>query len=118
VTPELELLLESCKSEQTRKQYVFCIKKYFHFVGDNLPKERKQIEDKIIEYIIFLKKQGMSYCGISNYTVPVKSFYAINDITLNLKKLTKFMPENRRMRRDRPYTREEISKILEMPMRQ
>ena len=93
---------------------LFCIKKYFDFVGHELPKDRKEIEDKIIEYIIFLKKEGMSYCGISNYTVPVKSFYAINDITLNVKKLAKFMPENRRMRADRAYTHEEISKILEI----
>jgi integrase len=61
-----------------------------------------------------LKKEGMSYCWISNYIVPVKSFYAINDITLNVKKLAKFMPENRRMRADRAYTHEEISKILEI----
>ena len=122
MTPELELLLESCKSEDTKKQYAFCIKKYFDFLDGKdkgnfkLPKDRnrKEIEDNIIEYIIFLKKQGMSYCGISNYIVPVKSFYAINDITLNVKKLAKFMPENRRMRTDRAYTHEEISKILEI----
>jgi integrase len=120
LTPELELLLESCKSEHTKKHYVFAIKKYFEFLDGKgkgnykLPKDRKEIEDNIIEYIIFLKKKGMSYCGITNYIVPVKSFYAINDITLNVKKLAKFMPENRRMRSDRAYTHEEISKILEI----
>jgi integrase len=125
MTPELELLLESCKSEHTKKHYVFAIQKYFDFLdngkgkGKNkgnfkLPKDRKEIEDKIIEYIIFLKKKGMSYCGITNYIVPVKSFYTINDITLNVKKLAKFMPENRRMRADRPYSHEQISKILEI----
>lgn len=124
MTPELELLLESCKSEHTKKQYAFCIKKYFDFLyssngKDNcklgkLPKDGKEIENKIIEYIVTLKKEGMSYYGISNYIVPVKSFYAINDIPLNVKKLAKFMPENRRMRTDRAYTHEEISKILEI----
>ena len=50
---------------------MFAIKKYFAFLSSGkgkgnfkLPKDRKEIEDKIIEYIIFLKKKGMSYCGI------------------------------------------------------
>jgi len=110
---ELRLLLESCRSKETREQYAFCIKKYFNFVGQ-LPKDRKEIEDKIIEYIISLKKEGMSYYGISNYIVPVKSFYAINDITLNVKKIGKFMPENRKIKADRSYMHEEISKLLDI----
>jgi site-specific recombinase XerD len=85
---QVKLFLESIKSDDTTKQYVFCLKKFFDFVGHEPPKDRKEIENKIIEYIIFLKKKGMSYCGISNYIVPIKSYYAINDVTLNVKKLS------------------------------
>jgi site-specific recombinase XerD len=111
---ELKLLLESCRSEETKKTYAFGLKKYFEFVGKELPKATKDIENKIIEYIIYLKKEGMSYQGISNYIVPVKSFYAINDVTLNVKKIAKFMPENRKVKTDRSYEHEEISKLLQI----
>ena len=111
---ELKLLLESCRSEETKKTYAYGLQKYFAFVGGEgqLPKGTKEIESKIIEYIIYLKKEGMSYQGISNYIVPIKSFYAINDVTLNVKKIAKFMPENRKVKTDRSYEHEEISKLL------
>jgi hypothetical protein len=107
---ELKLLLESCRSEETKKTYAFGLQKYFKFVGGEhkLPKGTKNIENKIIEYIIYLKKEGMSYQGISNYVVPVKSYYAINDVTLNVKKIAKFMPENRKVKTDRSYEHEEL----------
>lgn len=116
LNPELELLLESCKSEHTKKQYSYSLKKFFNFVGgqDKLPNDRKEIEDKIIKFIVSLKKEGMSYYGISNYIVPIKSYYAINDITLNLKKIGKFMPECKRAKKDKAYEHEEISKLLEI----
>jgi hypothetical protein len=43
-----------------------------------------------------------------------KSFYAFNDMTLNVKKLCKFMPEYERVRKDKSYTHEEISLMLEI----
>lgn len=111
---QLELFLDSIRSPETKQQYAFCIKKYFNFIGSEIPKERKEIEDKVIQYIIHLKKEGMSYHGISNYVVPVKSFYAINDIVLNVAKIGKFMPEIHKMKKDRAYTHEEISKMVEI----
>jgi hypothetical protein len=81
---EVKLFLESIKSEDI--QYTYALKRFFDFVGSEgqLPSDRKEIEDKIIDYIIFLKKEkGMSYYGLSNYIVPIKSYYAINDVTLN-----------------------------------
>jgi integrase len=111
---QVKLFLESIKSDDTTKQYVFCLKKFFDFVGHEPQKDRKEIENKIIEYIIFLKKKGMSYCGISNYIVPIKSYYAINDVTLNVKKIVKFMPECKRARKDKSYEHKEISKMLEI----
>lgn len=76
--PELELLLESCKSEHTKKQYVFCIKKYFDFLGNGngngngnfkLPKDTKEIEDKIRDYIIFLEKRFLKFAQVDQKRV-------------------------------------------------
>ena len=114
---EVEILLESIKSEVTKKQYEYIIKKWIEFIGednvfcDNNP---RLIEAKIIEYLIQLKKTDLSSAAISNYIVPIKSFYSINDVTLNIQKLGKFMPEYRRKRPDRAYTHSEIQKMLEI----
>jgi integrase len=61
-----------------------------------------------------LKKQGKSRAAINNYVAPISSFYAIHDVTLNIKKIGKFMPENKKVKNDRGYTHEEISKLLEI----
>jgi len=116
VEKELELFLESCKSEETKKQYSTYLKKWINFTGglsfDN--QDRKVIEDKIIQYIVYLKKQGKSKAAIHNYVEPVCSLYSINDVILNRKKINKFVPESRKMRSDKSYTREQISKLLEI----
>ena len=55
---EVKLFLESIKSEDTKKQYTYCLKKLFDFVGGEgeLPNDRKEIENKIIKYRI--QKRG------------------------------------------------------------
>jgi Phage integrase, N-terminal SAM-like domain len=115
---ELELFLESCRSEETKKHYSICLRKYLNFAGEgklsfNDPNP-KSIEEKIIEFIISLKKEGKSYRAIVNYIAPVKSLYAINGIQLNTKKIEKFLPESRKIKIDRAYEHEEISKLLQI----
>jgi integrase len=60
-----------------------------------------------------MKEKNMSYSAIQNYTASALAFYKINDVVLNTTKIGKFMPEQRRVRKDRAYTHEEISKLLE-----
>ena len=40
-------------------------------------------------------------------------FYAMNDITLNRKKIGRYVPVNIRKHNDRTYTREEVTRLLE-----
>ena len=113
---QVELFLKSCRSQQTRNNYEVSIQKYIDFVGgdnnlfcsDNV----RQIEDKIIEFILSMRDEGKSYSAISNYLHPIKAFYKINDIVLNVYKISKFMPEQIKVNRDRAYTYEEIGKML------
>jgi integrase len=60
-----------------------------------------------------MKDKGTSYTAIKNYTTAVFSFYKINDVMVNTHKISKFMPENIKVKNDRGYTREEIAKLLE-----
>ena len=54
---------------------------------------------------------GVNYITI---VAAVSKFYLINDISLNLNRVKRFMPEQVKLRKDRAYKREEISKVLEL----
>jgi hypothetical protein len=48
---EVKLFLESIKGEYKKKQYTFCLEKYFDFLDKGkgkckLPKDRKEIEER------------------------------------------------------------------------
>lgn len=83
------LFEESLKSDATKVIYKYYLKKYFDFVDDPdhfFDNENRTIEQKIIEFIISLKQLQKSYFVIHNHIAPVLTFYAINDIVLNIKK--------------------------------
>jgi integrase len=111
----VQSFLKSCRSGETRKNYEIMLQKYIDFVGeDNLfcDHNPRLIEQKIIEFILFLRDQGKSHYAIRNYVQAIKSFYRINDVVLNGYKITKYMPEMMKVSRDRAYTHEEIGKML------
>jgi site-specific recombinase XerD len=84
--------------------------------GDGAPDlsngNNKEIENKIIEFILHLKKEGYSYGAINNYLSPIKLYYGINDVVLNIKKIDRFLPEQKKKRKDRKYEHDEILKML------
>jgi len=113
----LELFLSSIRSEQTRDKYYLYFKKYQEFIGfDDIfcQNNPKLIELKIVEFINEMKSNGKGYSTIHNYVSSILAFYKINDIVLNIVKINKFIPIARKVRNDRSYTREEISKLLEI----
>jgi integrase len=61
-----------------------------------------------------MEKEGKSHGVIHNYVGMILSFYKINDVILNTTKITRFMPKQRKVKKDRGYTHEEISKMLEI----
>jgi integrase len=108
----IQLFFDSIKSPQTRVKYSAYLKRYGH---NNLKlTSMRDIEQQIIQFIINMKKQGKNYYAISNYVNAIISYYRINDVPLNTKKIIRFMPERRRVKKDRAYTHEEISKLLEI----
>lgn len=111
----VQLFLKSCRSPATRNAYNIAFRKYIEYVGENnLLADSKSIESKIIEFILSMRDEGKSYQAIENYLDPIKKFYKINDVMLNVYKINSFMPEQIRMNRDRAYDHEEISKMLEI----
>ena len=61
-----------------------------------------------------MKENVKGYSTIHNYAAAVLAFYKINDIVLNITKISKFVPIAKKVRNDRSYTHEEISKLLEI----
>jgi len=61
-----------------------------------------------------MKDKGKSHAAIHNYTAAALAFYKINDIILNVTKINKFMPQQRKIKKDRAYTHDEILKMLEI----
>jgi len=113
----VKLFLKSCRSSATKQNYEVSFQKYIEFVGENnlfFDNNPRLIEAKIIEFILSLRDEEKSYYAISNYLYPIKAFYRINDIVLNIYKISKFMPERIKVNRDRSYTHEEIDKMLEI----
>jgi integrase len=107
--------VNSLASQESRQQYVYVLRKYMEFLGVNdvddlIKQDPKVIEQQIIDYIISL--QGLSRATKSLRMAAVVSLYSINDVTLNRKRLSKFLGPKQRLLKDRPYTIEEISKML------
>lgn len=106
------------KSKETREKYSIYLKKYMELQGlteKDLQQETdaRVIEKQIIKFVNKMKDKGTSYTAIKNYTTAVFSFYKINDLMVNTHKISKFMPENRKVKNDRGYTHKEIAKLLE-----
>jgi integrase len=115
------LFLNSIKSNATKHMYLTCLKKYLEFancktISDLIGKfkDQKDIERKVIQFVIQLKEEGKNFRSIRNYLTPIVSFYKINDIVLNSKKINKFMPAETRAKKNRGYSHEEVQKLLDI----
>ena len=118
------LFFSSIKSKATKYVYTIYLQKFMNFVNcktinglieDFKGSDSKDIERRLIEYVIRMKEEeGRNYTSIHNYVAPVISFYKINDIMLNTKKINRFMPPKTRVKKNRGYEHEEIQKLLDI----
>ncbi len=116
------LFISSLKSKYTKIKYDECLKKYLKYscntnissLSDILAKDSKIIENEIIQQLIEMKEENLSFSTMSVYIAALYHFFSINDITLNRKKLSKFVGEQENKYEYRGYTREEISKLLSL----
>ncbi|MGA9940608.1 MAG: hypothetical protein WBP88_01295, partial [Nitrososphaeraceae archaeon] len=112
--------VNSARSMATKNAYTKALRLYMRFKGltdceQLLKGEPKLIQSNIIEWLIHLKEvQNLSYASITLYCTALRHFYDMNDITgLNWKKISSFIGENIKTVKDRPYTKEEIRKLLD-----
>jgi site-specific recombinase XerD len=109
--------INSIKSEVTKKVYEEGVKLYLKFCNLSTLSELLMITDpqkQIIEYIMSLRKRGLSSNTISTWLLGIYHLYEMNDVPLNKKKINMFKGEFSRKVIDRAYRHEEISKILDV----
>jgi integrase len=107
----VQLFLDSIKSPATKKSYNNSLK---YYGLDKLAMDPQAAQTNIINFIIACKKEGKSYAAIHNYVAAVLAYYQINDVVLNVRKIGKFMPEHRLVKKDRAWTQDEIGKMLQV----
>ena len=68
----------------------------------------------VIGYIMNLRDKGKAHKTIQLHVAAMLHFFVtLNDIPLNKKKITRFIPPDESSHRDRPYTIDEVKAILE-----
>ena len=112
------LFIESPPSPASRIVYWNDLKLYAQYrkveaFEDLLKWDPRLLQSQIIDYIIYLKGQWLSSNSINTRINSIKKFYESNDIDLRWRKIKGYMGSKRRVKKDRPYTYEEIRKILE-----
>jgi integrase len=116
------LFIEAQRSDATKRNYAYSILKFMEYLNigsynvDSLLKDQdytKKIQDQIIDHILYLKAKFLRYSTIAGYIAAVLSFYELNDITLNTKRICRYLGEAPLPLENRPYSKKEIAKILE-----
>src|SRR6184192_4340967 len=76
--------VESIPSNGTRRMYEFHFRRYRKYVKDNLfannnNNDQKAIEGQIIDYLLSVKKRGLSYAFMNGALCAIMHFYTMND---------------------------------------
>ena len=114
----------SIESEFTKKLYVKHLKNYIKYRFGLYEDERdydkllegdpRLIQSQIIEYVIYLKEdRKLTAASIRSITSALHRFYEINDLELRWKKIYSYAGQIKKKGKDRPYTKEEISRFLD-----
>jgi hypothetical protein len=75
--------------------------------------DKKTIETQLIDYIMSLRNDGIAYATIKYLLAPIFTFYQLNDILLNKKKVFRYLGEFKRVVKDKPYSTEQIQQALQ-----
>jgi integrase len=76
----------------------------------------KFIQNQIIQYLIYLKNPPVSlrYATRSQYIAAIITFYDLNEVVLDKKRIYRYLGEEERPIDNRGYSTEEITKMLEV----
>jgi hypothetical protein len=87
------------RSPATKRVYINSLKRYMNHLKttdvDRLLEinNQKIIESQLIDYIMSLRQEGLSYATMKYMLAPIFTFYLRNDIPLNRKKIARYFGE-------------------------
>jgi hypothetical protein len=112
--------INAIKAPATKTSYENSLKRYMN------PLKLKQVDDlllytdkprfiesQIIDYIMSLRQSGVSYATIQVLIAPIFTFYQLNDVILNRRKVHRYLGEYKRVVRDKAYTTEQNQQALQ-----
>jgi integrase len=73
----------------------------------------KVIEAQLIDCIMSLRNDGIAYATIKYLLAPIFTFYQLNDVILNKKKVIRYLGECKRVMKGRAYSNEQIAQALQ-----
>ncbi|MDR4491755.1 MAG: hypothetical protein R2685_12765 [Candidatus Nitrosocosmicus sp.] len=114
--------LNSLKSPYTKNAYSIFLNRFLSLpqykditLDELLQTSPKVLEADIIDHIVSMKeKENLSYSSLSLFLAAMYHFFTVNDVLINRKKISKFIGEHENKQEYRPYTVEEISKLLSL----
>jgi hypothetical protein len=110
--------INAIKSPKTKIAYAQSLRRYLSHRKltevDNLLLDQnpRVIESQIVDYVMTLRSEGIAYATICFLVAPVLTFYQLNDVVLNRRKISRYFGEYKKVVKDRAYTAEEIYKAL------
>jgi hypothetical protein len=105
--------VNAIRSPATKTVYINSLKRYMNYIkvtevdsllettSNNSP---KVIESQLIDYIMSLRNDGIAYSTIKYLLAPIFTFYQLNDVSLNKKKVFRYLGEYKRVVKDKAYT--------------
>jgi hypothetical protein len=112
--------INALSSPATRKGYENSLRRYLEHHKLKSPDDLlihadnpRYIESQIIDYIMTLRKDSVVYASIQFYVAPIFTFYQLNDVVLNRKKVSRYLGEYKRIVKDNAYTTEQIQQMLQ-----
>ena len=119
---EYRYFLDSIAAEATKKTYAHAMEQFCDYIKNPdvsllvaAGREPRLIEAQVIDYIVHLKDKGLSYSRLNVVLAALFHFYTMNDVTLNRKKVSRFIGKKNMKagsEKGRAYTRDQIAQIL------
>jgi hypothetical protein len=100
--------INAIKSPATKEAYETSLRRYLNHIKQETTDDLllhaaspRFIESQIIDYIMSLRNSGISYATIQFLVAPIFTFYQLNDVLLNRKKVSRYLGDyqssNRKM---------------------
>lgn len=110
--------IQSLKSDYTKHEYKKGLSRYLSHYNTTPEKMLSlpidEIEDMLVDYLLYMKKQDLSTSFINLNFCSLKHFYFMNNVRINKERIGKFLGESKKKNVDRSYLHAEIKSMLDI----